>query len=627
MSTQRRDTTKKGDKARKRILETASAMMAERGPDGVSMREISMRLKVTKPVIYYYFKNKEELIRAAFLEGTRHFHEIHARIKEPGLTLEQRLDVIFSGYLDLIKRYPDLPKCALKIMASPSSGVLATMAMELKKQNQKTIEETLGTEAEKEGFSKAGIAALLHLVSAVIRNFMIEARESGMRGLDKALPRRLAKAVSAGARALALTLLLLPSGPGSASALDLTVDEAVATALKNNAAVVTAEEARLIYKEKIREYWGTVFPQLSAGGQYTRNISAPSFFLAGNKIKVGLKHAYSGSLDLDQVLWSGGKVRTGIRMANMYAADSEEQLKTARSGVAKAVKQMYYSVLLSSAFASIQRESLDLARQHLTTIEAQYRQGVASDLSVLRQTVEVSNTEPALTQAQNLYESGLIEFKNLLGLDPETDMNLTGELACSPARDENLEKLYKAALLNRPEYRDARIRRDLYRETIKLERAGHFPYLGAFASRQFQGQTDSGFPKGPQRAWSTTAGLRLSLPIFSGGSTSSKVRQARLQAEIADTELRELERKIKISVKKAWLGLKEASIRLESQTTSVETARKVLAATEVRFKNGLASQLELNDASLALNRSRTLFTQARHDACSADAELRWTLGE
>ena len=108
------------------------------------------------------------------------------------------------------------------------------------------------------------------------------------------------------------------------------------------------------------------------------------------------------------------------------------------------------------------------------------------------------------------------QFKNLLGLDPETDMNLTGELACSPARDENLEKLYKAALLNRPEYRDARIRRDLYRETIKLERAGHFPYLGAFASRQFQGQTDSGFPKGPQRAWSTTAGLRLSLPIFSG---------------------------------------------------------------------------------------------------------------
>jgi outer membrane protein TolC len=162
---------------------------------------------------------------------------------------------------------------------------------------------------------------------------------------------------------------------------------------------------------------------------------------------------------------------------------------------------------------------------------------------------------------------------------------------------------------------------------IKIERAAHYPYVSAFASRQFQGQSESGFPDESGRSWSTTAGLSLSLPLFSGGSTSSKVRQARLQADIAETNLSELERKMKIAVKKAWLGLKEASMRLESQTTSVETARKALDATEVRFKNGLASQLELNDASLALNKSQTLYTQAQHDTCSADAELMWTLGK
>ena len=59
----------------------------------------------------------------------------------------------------------------------------------------------------------------------------------------------------------------------------------------------------------------------------------------------------------------------------------------------------------------------------------------------------------------------------------------------------------------------------------------------------------------------------------------------------------------------------------------MEQARKALAATEVRFRNGLSSQLDLNDATLALNRSQTLYTQARHDVCSADAELKWTLGE
>jgi len=122
------------------------------------------------------------------------------------------------------------------------------------------------------------------------------------------------------------------------------------------------------------------------------------------------------------------------------------------------------------------------------------------------------------------------------------------------------------------------------------------------------------------------AGLRLSLAISSGGSTSSRVKQARLQADIADNNLKELERRIKIQVKEAWLTMKEASERLASQTTAVATARKALTATELRFKSGLASQLELNDTSLALNKSQTLYIQALHDTCSGAAELNWTLG-
>lgn len=268
-----------------------------------------------------------------------------------------------------------------------------------------------------------------------------------------------------------------------------------------------------------------------------------------------------------------------------------------------------------------------MARQHLDTIEAQYKQGIASDLAVLRQKVEVSNTVPALTQAQNLYEEGLVELKNLLGLDPETDISLSDGFTCGVQGPGEISALYKTALMNRPEYSNMRYQRDLYREMVTIERAGHFPYLSAFASRQFQGQSDSGFPDSSNQAWSTMAGLKLSLPLFSGGSVNSRTRQARLQAGIADTNLKELERKIKIEVKKAWLSMNEASERRESQTTAVEQARKALSATEVRFRNGLASQLELNDTSLALNRSQTLYIQALHDTCSADAELKWTLGE
>lgn len=624
MKPQQEPKIKKGDRTRQRILETASLLMAEKGPDAVSMREISAKLKITKPVLYYYFRDKDELIKAAFEEGTKHFKEVHMEIEDPGLTLEQKLERIFSNHLKFINKYPEMPKCALKIMASPSAGALAQMARDLKERNRAALRAML----EKENFSSRAAEDVMHLVSSVIVHFMVEAREYGVASLDKGLPARLARLIVAGARAakallLALALPALLAASAQAAPLRLGVDDAVGAALRGNASLLNAGDARGVYKEKVREYWGTVFPQVSASAQWTDYLSKPAVQLLGRRTD----NVFAGSLDVNQVLWSGGKVATAIRLARIYSDASDEQYRAARAGVTKGVKQLYYSVLLAKALAVIQQESLDLSKQHLATIEEQFRQGVASDLAVLRQKVEVSNTEPALTKARNLYDTGLTELKDLLGLDSEAEVELTGGLDCAPAVAPGAAALYGKALAARPEFKYQRQQVELAEKMIKIERAAHLPYLGAYASRQYYGATDGSFPAKDEYTWSTVAGLRLSVPLFAGGSTSSKVRQAELQAGIARNTLAELERRIKIDVKKAWLGARESAERLASQATAVEQARKALSATEVRFRNGLASQLDLNDATLALNRSQTLYTQARHDVCSADAELKWAVGE
>ncbi|MBI4350588.1 MAG: TolC family protein [Elusimicrobia bacterium] len=613
----------KGDKTRRRILETASALMAEKGPDGVSMRELSAKLKITKPVLYYYFKDKDELIKAAFVEGTKHFRELNMEIEGAGLTLEQKLERIFSNHLAFIKRYPDMPKCALKIIASPSGGVLSQLHREFKTRNRAALRRAL----EKDNLPRRAADDIIHMVSSVIAHFMIEAREFGAASLDKSLPARLAGIIARGARGLKALLVILLLSPLPARARELSVDGAVALAMKNNTTVANAERGRLIYKEKIREYWGGVYPQLSASAQYTRNIEKPSIFFGGRKLELGRDNSYAASLDLTQPLWAGGKVYTGIKMAGLYSDSGAEQLRAARNSVKKAVTQLYYSVLLSKAMADIQKETLELARQHLATIEAQYKQGLAGDLAVLRQKVEVSNNEPAVMQNLNYYEVGLLSLKNLLGMDPDAPLALSGSMGCAAQPAPPLETLYARAVAARPEYRLAELHKKLALENITLERAGHYPYLGAYAARQFQGQTNSAFPGGDESAWSMSAGVRLSLPLFSGGAVDSKVKQAQLALAIAAENLENTGRELKLAVKKAWLEQNEAAQRLASQTTAVETARTALAATELRFRNGLAGQLDLNDAALALNRAQTLYTQARHDACSAAAELAWAVGE
>lgn len=197
MKQQKEPRIRKGDRTRRRILDAAVALMAEKGPDAVSMRELSAKLRITKPVLYYYFKNKDELIRATFEDGTKHFREMTREINKPGLALEQRLEKIFSNHLDFIRRYPDMPKCALKIMASPSQGVLSSMARKMKESNRAAIRAIL----EKERLPKQGADNIMHMISSVIVYFMSETRDRGVKSIEKDLPRRLARLICAGATA------------------------------------------------------------------------------------------------------------------------------------------------------------------------------------------------------------------------------------------------------------------------------------------------------------------------------------------------------------------------------------------------------------------------------------------
>src|SRR3989339_1748693 len=112
----------KGDATRCRILDIAIQLISDKGPDAVSMRELAQKLKLTKPVLYYYFKYKEELIKEAFLEGTRELRKLEKQAAGPNPNLEERIASVFSAHLEFFRAHPQAPRCALKIFSAPSES-------------------------------------------------------------------------------------------------------------------------------------------------------------------------------------------------------------------------------------------------------------------------------------------------------------------------------------------------------------------------------------------------------------------------------------------------------------------------------------------------------------------------
>ncbi len=608
------------------ILKEAVRLMGEKGVEAVSMREIAANLSVTKPMIYYYFKDKEDLIKQVFSCKARELEDLEFDSDK----CENPQDIIYAvlkKHHDFLNSNPDVVKCIMKIMDAPESSPIRKHAMQMREKNRQKVREKLSAMVEAGKIRKNDLEYIIHMISALLSYQILETRLA-KNSIGPDLLKKLSAIAAAGIRNMKymLFVILIPF-LSSFSFAQLSVEEAVETAMSKNVSVLNAVENQRIYQQRIREYWGGVYPSLSLSASYTRNIEKQSLFFGGNKIEIGMDNAYSASLDLNQVLWAGGKVGTGIEMAEIYADSAKENLLSSKRTIKRTVKQTYYSVALMREMAEIQKETLEISRQHLATIKEQFSKGLKSDLEVMRQEVEVSNNEPSLIKAENAYNQGLLALKNIIGLDPDEKIELSSGPFCGEFTVPDYDQLYAAALKKRSDYRLASLNLELAKKQLRLEKAGHWPNLYGFASKSFSGQSDSGFPSSSMRSWSAVAGIKFNMPIFSGFSVSARIKQAEGGVTVAQRNLDDLKRKIKIDLKSAILDLEEAKKRMDSQKTSVSTARKALEAMESRFRNGLAGQLDLNDTALALNRAETLWAQAEHDYCSNLARLEWELGD
>ena len=276
----------------------------------------------------------------------------------------------------------------------------------------------------------------------------------------------------------------------------------------------------------------------------------------------------------------------------------------------------------------MQEEYLDIAKQHLAEAQAKYKQGLASNLDVLTQKVKVENIEPLVLQAKKNFELGNLYLRQILNRDPEDNIYLTWsekDLRLPPTP--SLDELYRIAMERRPELMLSKLTVDAAHYNINIAKAGHMPILALNADYTYNGVTENGFPQhASDYYWSSSAGISLSIPLFEGGKVSSQVAQKELAYEQAVAEYQNKMKNVRIQVKEAWLNLEEARSRIEATKGVVDQARENLNAQMKRYRAGLTSQLEVNDAISNVNDSDLQFVQAVYDGAIALSDLKLAVG-
>ena len=164
-------------------------------------------------------------------------------------------------------------------------------------------------------------------------------------------------------------------------------------------------------------------------------------------------------------------------------------------------------------------------------------------------------------------------------------------------------------------------------ENIKLQKYANIPSLAASFNFSYMSMAnDVAFREFPWIPYST-AGLSLSIPIFSGGKRYQQIRQAKNQYEQVKLQVENTERQLKIAIRQSLNTMEMNMKSYYAAQNAVASAQKAYDISEASYRVGRGKLIELNDAQLALTQSQLAESQAIYNFVTAKSQLEQTLGQ
>jgi outer membrane protein len=420
----------------------------------------------------------------------------------------------------------------------------------------------------------------------------------------------------------AMALLLLLWVSTRAETRQMNLNGCITTAYQNNQTLRRLEERIRSAGYKIEEARSGFYPQLSFSGSYTRLGNVPEYGFGGFSFKLGSEDNYNLQLSLQQPIFTWGKIRNSYDISKYGLSLTREQLRRARQQIRFSVTSLFYNILLARELIKVREGSIARTQDHLKTVQDRYDKGYASEFDVLRVKVQLANAKPPLVQAKNLYQLTLDNLKNLLGIDLADSLTPEGSLEFEPIEVDQ-SQAEESALQNRSELKLIADQKKMGQKALALAAAGNKPSLFGTANYLYE-KPFYGFDEW-KTDWNLT--LALSVPIFDGFLTRSKVRSAKSDLRQLDISESQTEDMIRLEVSQAVSDLNLARENILSQRENVNQAKESLRIANVQYDKGMLTNLELMDTEFALTVAETNHLQALSDYLIAKAQLDKAMGK
>ncbi len=445
-----------------------------------------------------------------------------------------------------------------------------------------------------------------------------------------------------------ITGLLVFSMANGMAQQKISLQEAMRLALENNPAVKAAKSQVDIAKAKTMQAKSTFYPQASFLSKYFYTNNLPGMYpLAGVSVPVLNNGTPTGdniimhpmapypnrsrdvmqmNLNIVYPIYAGQKRLNAVKSTEKLKAAYNRQLQQAREELKLKVKTAYYNNLFLLDVINVYNLVLRQLNQHLQLAKAAYKEGVRSEFDVLNFESKIEEFKHRLVEMEGNKRIAETALKNLLALPDSSNFDVEGNLKSyiqtTPVPTVSLSDIQNG----NNKVKSLQHMKEALKEKEKIEAAGNLPTLFAFGNYHIlHGMDFPPFDKTWRNGYAVGVGLKINL--FDGNRTKGKVEEVKATMDKIKNYQKGLNLQLRFLFNKTIEDIQSLKAQQVASEDHLKVAEKAYEIAGVAYKNGVLTNIELNDAQLNMTKAKLSLLNIHKNLLLEYAQLQFLSGK
>jgi outer membrane protein len=373
--------------------------------------------------------------------------------------------------------------------------------------------------------------------------------------------------------------------------------------------------------EKINEARSPLLPQLGLGADYTYNSGY-------RDARDTHSNSKSASLQLTQTIFDMSKWRA-LTLQEKTAGIQDVTYQTAQQTLILNTATAYFNVLNAIDTLSYTEAQKQSIYRELDQTTQRFNVGLVAITDVQNARSQYDTVLASEVSARNALDNAVETLRQVTGNYYPTLASLNVD-AFKTEKPQPVNALLKEAESRNLSLLSARLSQDLAREQIRSSETGHMPTLDLTAQTGLNNTRYGGSRSNPNNTDNITGsnqvGLSFNLPLYSGGSVTSQVKQAQYAFVAASEQLESAHRSTIQTVRSSFNNVNASISSIEAYKQSVVSAQSSLDAMEAGYSVGTRTIVDVLDATTTLYNAKQQLANARYSYMINQLNIKSALG-